>query len=111
MFDNGMSVLCTAYAASFFRRPSLPLPASDQLPLAQRRLNSTFAGVGAAGAGGGDDKGSRLADSSFLGNIAYTGDYFLRVPNASRKWIAHVDGDGSYVAVHGHAMPGTKFFT
>ena len=76
-------------------------------------LNSTFSGVGAvAGANAGASSGSgRLTDSSYLGNIAYTGDYFLRVPNASRKWIAHVDDEGAYVAVHGHPMPGTKFFT
>ena len=49
-------------------------------------LNSTFGGVG----------GERLADSSYLGNIAYTGDYFLRVPQQSRRWIAHVDDDGEY---------------
>jgi hypothetical protein len=76
-----------------------PWPAFDN-----GMLNSTFAGVGGPGA-------DRLADSSYLGNIAYTGDYFLRVPNSSRKWIAHVDDAGDYVAVHGHAMAGTKFFT
>lgn len=63
-------------------------------------LNSSFGGV----------SGQRLVDSSYLGNIAYTGDYFLRVPPESRKWIAHVGEDG-YVAVHGHPMNGTKFFT
>ena len=64
-------------------------------------LNSTFGGKG----------GGRLTDSSYLGNIAFTGDYFLRVPSASRKWIAHVDDGGEYVAVHGHPLNGTKFFT
>lgn len=63
-------------------------------------LNSTFGGLG----------GARLTDSSYLGNIAYTGDYFLRIPDGKRRWIAHQDGDG-YVAVHGHPMNGTKFFT
>ena len=88
-------------------------------------LNSTFSGIGGGGGGGGGKRrksggggggggappSSRLADSSYLGNIAYTGDYFLRVPNASRNWIAHVDDSGEYVAVHGHTMAGTKFFT
>jgi hypothetical protein len=64
-------------------------------------LNSTFSGMG----------DERLVDSSFLGNIAYTGDYFLRVPQNSRRWIAHVDDSGDYVAVHGHPLNGTKFFT
>ena len=64
-------------------------------------LNSTFGGLG----------GQRLVDSSFLGNIAYTGDYFLRIPPSSRKWIAHVSEGADYVAVHGHALNGTKFFT
>lgn len=63
-------------------------------------LNSTF---------GGKD-GERLVDSSYLGNIAYTGDYFLRIEPEKRKWIAHQDEDG-YMAVHGHPMNGTKFFT
>eukprot|EP01065_Artemidia_motanka_P027606 TRINITY_DN327_c0_g1_i1.p1 TRINITY_DN327_c0_g1~~TRINITY_DN327_c0_g1_i1.p1 ORF type:complete len:748 (+),score=87.00 TRINITY_DN327_c0_g1_i1:87-2330(+) len=54
--------------------------------------------------------GTREVDSSFLGNIAYTGDYFLRVPESSRRWIAHVDEAG-YAAMHGHPMNGTKFFT
>ena len=73
-----------------------PWPAFDN-----GMLNSTFGGEG----------GERLVDSSYLGNIAYTGDYFLRVPSASRKWIAHVDDGGEYVAVHGHPLNGTKFFT
>lgn len=47
-------------------------------------LNSTFGGNGE----------ERLTDSSYLGNIAYTGDYFLRVKPESRKWIAHVGDDG-----------------
>ena len=63
-------------------------------------LNATFGGV----------QGERLVDSSFLGNIAYTGDYFLRVPRNERKWIAHAADDG-YIAVHGHPLAGTKFFT
>ena len=61
---------------------------------------------------------SRELDSSYLGNIAYTGDYFLRIPpDGRRRWIAHtdagdLDADGkAYVAVHGHDMNGTKFFT
>ena len=76
-------------------------------------LNSTFSGVlpTAEGDDGKSTAGDRLADSSFLGNIAYTGDYFLRLPNASRKWIAHVDDAGEYVAVHGHDLEGSKFFT
>ena len=59
----------------------------------------------------------RELDSSYLGNIAYTGDYFLRIPPEKRKWIAHTDaGDldengNAYLAVHGHDMNGTKFFT
>jgi len=76
--------------------------------------------------------GSRERDSSYLGQIAYTGDYFLRIPEKKRKWIAHVDeddtivaggGDGEekaggaggekrvYLAVHGHSLNGTKFFS
>ena len=56
----------------------------------------------------------READSSYLGNIAYTGDYFLRISPEKRKWIAHVadaHNQADYVAVHGHGMNGTKFFT
>jgi len=63
-------------------------------------LNSTFGGL----------DGQRVLDSSYLGNIAYTGDYFLRIPDKNRKWIAHQDEDG-YIAMHGHNMNGTKFFT
>ncbi|KOO32187.1 tetratricopeptide repeat family protein [Chrysochromulina tobinii] len=40
-----------------------------------------------------------------------TGDYFLRIPPGSRHWIAHVSDDTEYVAVHGHGLNGTKFFT
>ena len=61
-------------------------------------------------------------DSSFLGNIGYTGDYFLRIPPEKRKWIAHVDPatatvdpatgkKQAYLAMHGHRLNGTKFFT
>jgi len=63
-------------------------------------LNISFGGL----------TGERKLDSSYLGNIAYTGDYFLRIREDKRKWIAHVDNDG-YVAMHGHPMNGTKFFT
>lgn len=83
-----------------------PWPAFDN-----GMLNSTFSGVSGsstgagAGAGGMPTVASRLTDSSFLGNIAYTGDYFLRVPNASRKWIAHVDDSSAYVAVHVRPAP------
>mmetsp|Transcript_10437 Transcript_10437/g.22914 ORF Transcript_10437/g.22914 Transcript_10437/m.22914 type:complete len:795 (+) Transcript_10437:25-2409(+) len=63
-------------------------------------LNISFGGL----------TGERKLDSSYLGNIAYTGDYFLRIQEDERKWIAHVAEDG-YVAMHGHPMNGTKFFT
>ena len=45
---------------------------------------------------------SRELDSSYLGNIAYTGDYFLRIPpDGRRRWIAHTDaGDLGCNSIH-----------
>ena len=50
-------------------------------------------------------------DAGCGSNIAYTGDYFLRISPEARKWIAHVADGGEYAAVHGHSLNGTKFFT
>jgi hypothetical protein len=48
-------------------------------------------------------------DHSFLGNIIW-GDFFLRIPDGQRRYIAHVEEDG-YFVWHGHTLNGTKFFT
>jgi len=54
--------------------------------------------------------GSYGVDNSYLGNIEPPGDFFVRIPQPIRPYIAHVEADG-YTVMHGHPLNGTKFFT
>lgn len=67
-------------------------------------LNTTFSGLE-------PPNGNYIwrQDHSWLGNVLW-GDFFLRIPEGTDKYIMHVEKDG-YSVYHGHPLDGTKFFT
>ena len=81
--------------------------------------NVTFRGPDGTDAPGGpacswDADGGRgncawQTDSSYLGNIPSSHDFFFRIFKPQKPYIAHVDEDG-FTVMHAHPLNGTKFF-
>ena len=75
--------------------------------------NITFRGPnlnGCADADGGRGQCAWQQDMSFLGNIPYSHDFFMRIQKPQLPYITHVSDDG-FAVIHSHPLNGTKFFT
>ena len=92
--------------ATYTAETSPPLASKDMQKadwpkFAMSQDNASFTGY----------KGAASVDNSFLGNIL-SGDFFMGPldTDAGSNWLGSTAGDG-FVAVHGHPLNGSKFFT